>query len=281
MNKTAFAWGRLAAIDPDAVRVAAGLQAAQSEDAQALADPAPRKRAAAKKSDIADLPLDDARLSRNLDEAIARRDAFLAQYQNGAYARRYRALVDKVRSTEAAQVPGSNALSEAVARYAFKLMAYKDEYEVARLYTSGDFQRRVAQQFEGKYKIRFHLAPPLFAKKDADGHLIKKEFGPWMLTAFRVLAKFRFLRGGMFDIFGRTHERRTERKLIADYFTDIKVLLAGLSPDNVALAVEIASVPERIRGYGHVKEAHLAEVLPRWRALMQRWGEASGFRKAA
>jgi len=281
MNKTAFAWGRLAAIDPDAVRIAAGLKPAHAEDAQALADPAPRKRAASGKSDIAELPLDDARMSRNLDEAIARRDAFLAQYQNGAYARRYRALVDKVRSTEAAQVPGSSALSEAVARYAFKLMAYKDEYEVARLYTSGDFQRRVAQQFEGKYKIRFHLAPPLFAKKDADGHLVKKEFGPWMLTAFRVLAKFRFLRGGMFDIFGRTHERRTERKLIEDYFSDIKALLPGLSADNVALAVEIASVPERIRGYGHVKEAHLAEVLPRWKSLVQRWREAPGFRKAA
>jgi indolepyruvate ferredoxin oxidoreductase len=285
MNKTAFAWGRLAAIDPEAARVAAGLKSAQGSDVQALADPAPRKRADAKTgpntSDIADLPVDDARLSRNLDEAIARRDAFLNQYQNADYARRYRALVDKVRSAEAALVPGSTALTEAVARYAFKLMAYKDEYEVARLYTSGEFKRRVAQQFEGDYKIHFHLAPPLFAKKDADGRLIKKEYGPWMLTAFGLLARLRFLRGGMFDVFGRTHERRTERKLIAEYFSDIATLLATLTPGNLALAIEIASVPERIRGYGHVKEAHLAEAMPRWKTLMQRWRDTAELRKAA
>ena len=227
------------------------------------------------------LPLDDARLSRGLDEVIARRDALLTDYQNAAYAKRYRALVDKVRVAETAQVPGSTALTEAVARYAFKLMAYKDEYEVARLYTSGDFQRRVAQQFEGNYTIRFHLAPPLLAKKDADGHLIKKEYGPWMMKAFGLLAKLRFLRGGMLDVFGRTHERRTERKLIADYFSDINALLAGLSPTNAALAVEIASIPERIRGYGHVKEAHLAKALPQWKALMQRWREPMEARKAA
>ncbi|HTD29069.1 MAG TPA: DUF6537 domain-containing protein, partial [Xanthomonadaceae bacterium] len=281
MNKTAFAWGRLAAIDPDAARVAAGLKVAQGSDAQALADPAPRKPMALTQNPIAELPLDDARLSRNLDDAIARRSAFLVQYQNAAYANRYRTLVDKVRATEAAQAGGSTSLTEAVARYAFKLMAYKDEYEVARLYTSGDFQRRVAQQFEGDYKLRFHLAPPLFSKKDADGHLIKKEYGPWMLTAFRMLARLRFLRGGMLDIFGRTHERRTERKLIADYFADIDTLLAGVSPDNLALAVDIASVPERIRGYGHVKEAHLAQALPQLKALMQRWRETAALRKAA
>ena len=283
MNKTAFAWGRLAAIDPDAARVAAGLKTAQASGEQALADPAPRSRStsAASTSSIADLPLDDARLSRNLDEAIARRDAFLNQYQDAAYARRYRALVDKVRSAEAAQVPGSTQLAEAVARYAFKLMAYKDEYEVARLYTSGDFQRRIAQQFEGDYKLKFHIAPPLFSKKDAEGHLIKKEYGPWMMKAFGVLAKLKFLRGGMFDIFGRTEERRTERRLIADYFSDIEALLAGLTPDNLALAIEIASVPERIRGYGHVKEAHLAVALPQWKALMQSWRESAGLRKAA
>jgi indolepyruvate ferredoxin oxidoreductase len=274
MNKTAFAWGRLAAIDPDAVRAAAGLQSAT----QQLADPAPRATTSA---NIAELPLDDARLSRNLDEVIARRVTFLTGYQNAAYAKRYSSLVDKVRAAETERVPSSTALSEAVARYAFKLMAYKDEYEVARLYISGDFQRRVAQQFEGDYKLRFHLAPPLFSKKDADGHLIKREYGPWMLTAFGLLAKFRFLRGGMLDIFGSTEERRTERKLIADYFADINALLAGLSSDNVTLAVEIASMPERVRGYGHVKEAHLAEALPKWKALMQRWREPAEARKAA
>ena len=147
--------------------------------------------------------------------------------------------------------------------------------------STGDFKRRVAQQFEGDYKLKFHLAPPLFSKKDADGHLIKKEYGPWMLTAFGLLAKLRFLRGGMLDIFGRTEERRTERKLVADYVSDIGELLAGLSADNVSLAVAIASMPERIRGYGHVKEAHLAEARPQWALLMQRWRNPASARKAA
>ncbi|HTA66058.1 MAG TPA: indolepyruvate ferredoxin oxidoreductase family protein, partial [Xanthomonadaceae bacterium] len=274
MNKEAFAWGRLAAIDPGAVRVAAGLKS----DVQALADPVPRTLSG---TQVAYLPLDDARISHNLDESISRREIFLTGYQDAAYAKRYRALVDKVRASEAAQVPGSTKLTEAVARYAFKLMAYKDEYEVARLYTSGDFQRRVAQQFEGDYKLKFHLAPPLFSKKDAEGHLIKKEYGPWMMKAFGLLAKLKFLRGGTFDIFGRTEERRIERRLIEDYFSDIETLLKGLSPDKVALAVEIASMPERIRGYGHVKEKHLAEALPKWKALMQQWREGPPLRKAA
>src|SRR4029077_12006343 len=129
-------------------------------------------------------PLEDSRLSATLGGAISRRVVFLADYQDAAYAARYKALVDKVRAAEQARAPGQTALTESVARYAFKLMAYKDEYEVARLYTSGEFEKRVAQQFEGDYKIHFHLAPPLFAKKDADGRLVKKEYGPWMLTAF-------------------------------------------------------------------------------------------------
>jgi len=186
-----------------------------------------------------------------------------------------------VRATESAQASGSTALTAAVARYAFKLMAYKDEYEVARLYTSGDFQRRIAQQFEGDYTLKFHLAPPLFAKRDADGHLIKQEFGPWMMKAFGLLAKLKFLRGGTFDLFGRTEERRTERRLIEKYFLDVDTMLMGLSAGNVALAVEIASVPERIRGYGHVKEKHLAEAMPKWKELMQRWHEPAQQRKAA
>src|SRR5690606_28172364 len=111
-------------------------------------------------------------------------------------------------------VPGSSALTEAVARYYFKLKAYKDEYEVARLYSSAEFSRRISETFDGNFRLRFHMAPPLLAKKDADGHLIKREFGPWMLPAFRLLARLRFLRGGAFDIFGRSEERRGERQLI-------------------------------------------------------------------
>ncbi len=160
-------------------------------------------------------------------------------------------------ATEAERIGGSTALTETVARYLFKLMAYKDEYEVARLYTSGDFQRRLQQQFEGDYQLRFHLAPPLFARKDEQGRLLKKEYGPWMFKAFGLLAKLKFLRGGRFDVFGRTEERRMERKLISDYEATVQVLLDGLD-DRLALAVEIASIPEHIRGFGHVKEAFRA-----------------------
>ncbi|MFY2763971.1 indolepyruvate ferredoxin oxidoreductase family protein [Arenimonas sp. MALMAid1274] len=252
MNKTAFAWGRLAAIDPQSVLEAAGLvESPQTE--------------------VAALPLDDERLSRNLDETIERRIAFLTDYQDRAYAGRYAGLVDKVRQAEARKAPGSTALTEAVARYYFKLMAYKDEYEVARLYTSGEFRRRIEQQFDGDYKIHFNLAPPLFAKKDADGHLIKQEFGPWMFTAFKLMAKFKFLRGGALDIFGKTEERRMERQLIVDYARTVEELLTTLDGGNVGLAAEIAAVPEHIRGYGHVKEAHLAKAKAREAELMAAW----------
>ncbi|HSM10060.1 MAG TPA: DUF6537 domain-containing protein, partial [Lysobacter sp.] len=220
---------------------------------------------------VAFLPLDDERLSRSLDEVIARRIAFLTGYQNAAYAERYRFFVGKVREVEAQRAPGSTDLSEAVARYAFKLMAYKDEYEVARLYTSGEFQRKLAQQYEGDYKLRFHLAPPLFAKKDAQGRLIKQEFGGWMLGAFKLMAKLKFLRGSALDIFGYTAERKGERQLIADYEQTIAGLLPTLDGGNVDLAAQIASVPEHIRGYGHVKEAHLHDAKAREAELLAQW----------
>ncbi|PKL98718.1 MAG: indolepyruvate ferredoxin oxidoreductase, partial [Gammaproteobacteria bacterium HGW-Gammaproteobacteria-7] len=246
MNQRAFAWGRLAAIDPAAVAEAAGQQPARPEtgDADTALKPA----------------LEDSLVSQSLDETIARREAFLTDYQNAAHAARYRALVDRTRAAEANRAPGSTALTEAVARYAFKLMAYKDEYEVARLYTSGEFQRRIEQQFEGDYRLHFNLAPPLFSRRDSEGHLVKREYGPWVFTAFKLLARLKGLRGSVFDPFGYTAERREERRLIEEYFTTIEQLLAGLNGDNHALAVEIASVPEHIRGFGHVKEAHLAKA---------------------
>lgn len=216
-------------------------------------------------------PLDDEQLAHSLDEAIARRVAFLTDYQDAAYAHRYRSLVERVRTHELQRVPGSSALTEAVARYAFKLMAYKDEYEVARLYTRGDFQRRLQQQFEGDYTLRFHLAPPLLAKKDAHGNLIKREYGPWMFTAFKLLARLKFLRGGTFDVFGYSEERRGERQLIADYSATVDMLLERLDADNVGLAAQIASIPEHIRGYGHVKHAHLQEAKAREAALLAQW----------
>src|SRR5690606_2456455 len=138
--------------------------------------------------------------------------------QNTAWARKYRDLVDRVRATEQAKVPGSTALTEAVSRCAFKLMAYKDEYEVARLYTSGACERRIRDTFEGDFRLHFHLAPPLLAKKNPDGTLRKAEYGPWVFTAFRLLAKLRGLRGTAFDVFGRSAERKMERRLIAEYF---------------------------------------------------------------
>jgi indolepyruvate ferredoxin oxidoreductase len=300
MNKTAFAWGRLAVIDPAAVAEAAGLIRNAPTAAEATpgalpmlspgawegnewgATSAPRSTRkedelrhvpehGAGGDNVAFLPLDDARLSRSLDEVISRRVAFLTEYQDAAYAKRYSDFVAKVRAAEQAKAPASTDLAEAVARYAFKLMAYKDEYEVARLYTSGDFQRKLEQQFDGDYKLKFHLAPPLLAKKDAQGRLIKQEFGPWVFTAFKWLAKLRFLRGGAFDIFGRTEERKMERQLIEDYFKTIDGLLGSLDRANVDLAAEIAGIPEHIRGYGHVKESHLHQAKAREAELLAQW----------
>ena len=298
MNKTAFAWGRLAVIDLPAVVEAAGIVrnaptvAESTPNALRLLAPTASEghesgldaqRATLRSADELRhvpanassrdwfMPLDDTRLSRSLDEVIARRISFLSDYQNIVYAKRYSDLIAKVRDIEQKRAPGSTDLSEAVARYAFKLMAYKDEYEVARLYTTGDFQKRIAQQFEGDYKMKFNLAPPLLSKKNADGQLIKKEYGPWVFTVFKVMAKLRFLRGSAFDMFGRTEERRMERQLIEDYFATVEALLSKLDAGNVALAAEIASIPEHIRGYGHVKEAHFHKAKTREAELLARW----------
>jgi indolepyruvate ferredoxin oxidoreductase len=250
MNKTAFNWGRMAAHDLPRVLEAAGLRA----------------------DGATHLPgADDRVLASTLDEHIARRVAFLTEYQNADYAAQYRAAIDKVRAAEQAKTPGRSGLAEAAARYLFKLMAYKDEYEVARLYTRKEFTEQLAATFEGDYRVHFNLAPPLFARRDADGHLIKREYGRWMMGAFKLLAKFKGLRGGAFDVFGYSAERKGERQLIVDYRKTLDELIAGLTHDNHALAVEIASIPEHIRGYGHVKEAHLTKARARWDELMANW----------
>jgi indolepyruvate ferredoxin oxidoreductase len=246
-NHSAFQWGRRAAIDPALV------------EARAL----PKRTLT-----------ESHRISETLDELIARRVEFLTRYQNAAYAGRYASRVRHIRDVEAARIPGSTALTEAAARALFKLMAYKDEYEVARLYTETDFLRGVDDRFEGDYRLRFHLAPPLLADRDpATGHLQKRSYGPWMLTAFRLLAKLRGLRGTALDIFGRTAERRTERRLIAEYEALLDEMAAGLSQQNHQIAVELAALPLEIRGFGHVKEANVqrakskeAELLRRFRA---------------
>jgi indolepyruvate ferredoxin oxidoreductase len=200
-------------------------------------------------------------------EMLTKRVAFLTAYQNAAYAQTYQAVVEKVRAVEAPL--GKTTLTEAVTRYLFKLMAYKDEYEVARLHTDSGFLNKVNAMFEGDFKLNYHLAPPLIASKNDQGELQKQQFGPWMLTGFKLLAKLKGLRGTPFDVFGRTEERKEERALIAEYRASIEEVLAGLTLDSHAAAVEIARIPEQIKGYGHVKARHLAAARPRWTALMQ------------
>jgi len=205
-----------------------------------------------------------------LANLVALRAEHLTAYQNAAYAADYVAFVEKVKAAEA-QLGSTTRLSEAVARYLFKLMAYKDEYEVARLHTDPAFTDQIASMFEGDYKIVHHLAPPLTAKQNDKGELVKQPFGPWVRSVFGVLTKLKGVRGTALDLFGKTDERRTERALIVEYRTCIDELLAQLTPERLALAVEIASIPEGIRGYGHVKERHLHTARAQWQALMAQW----------
>lgn len=248
MNKKAFLWGRRCAHTPEAV-----------ERFTAPADVIPLMPA-------------------NLDDIITRRVDTLAAYQDKPYSGRYRALVVKVRETER-QVTGSATsarLTEAVARNYFKLLAYKDEYEVARLYSDPAFWARVSDTFEGDYEIRFHLAPPLMSRPDpVSGRIPKRAFGPGMLRVFRWLAKLKFLRGTRWDIFARSTERRRERELITEYENDIAELLEGLSLGKVPLAVEIANLPEKIRGFGHVKERNIQTVAMERARLLTQWRDPS------
>jgi len=249
-NKTAFAWGRHAAHDWPAVqKLFAAAQVIHFK---------PRE---------------------TLEGLVARRAQFLAAYQNQAYAEQYRAFIERVKLAESPL--GKTSLSESVARSLFKLMAYKDEYEVARLHTDRSFLQRINGMFEGDFTLNYHLAPPGLAKKNAKGELQKQKFGPWMLTAFRVLAQLKGLRGTALDPFGRTEERRTERALIGEYRASVEQLLAGLTAENHALALEIARIPEQIKGYGHVKERNLAAARQQWAALLQRWQRPGGERVAA
>jgi indolepyruvate ferredoxin oxidoreductase len=185
---------------------------------------------------------------------------------------------------EAEKAPGHCGLAEAVARYLFKLMAYKDEYEVARLYSETSFLDRVRSTFDGdKLRFEFHLAPPLLARRNPEtGEPKKISFGPWILKAFALLAKFRFLRGTAFDLFGYTAERKTERRLISDYEQLLEELLERLTPANHHVAVALATIPEKIRGYGPVKQRHLAAAKAEEAALREQFRSgASGFLKAA
>jgi len=241
-NKAAFEWGRQAA--HDFARV------------EKLLTNADAKVIEFKKRDT-------------LESLIARRVEFLTGYQNAAYAETYRDFVAQVQQQEARL--GKTSLSEAVARYLFKLMAYKDEYEVARLHSDPAFLQRIEDMFEGDYKINYHLAPPLTAKRNEKGELVKQKFGPSMLRNFRLLARLKGLRGGALDIFGKTEERRTERALIQQYRASIEEILRTLSVDNHATALEIARIPDQIKGYGHIKERNLKAAQARWDELLARY----------
>jgi indolepyruvate ferredoxin oxidoreductase len=208
-----------------------------------------------------------------VDALIDKRVAYLTDYQSSAYANRYRAVVERVRTAEAAL--NKTTLTEAVARNLFKLMAYKDEYEVARLHTDAAFLQKIDGMFEGNYTLNYHLAPPLIAKTNAKGELQKQKFGPLMLSGFKLLKHLKVLRGTPLDVFGYTEERRTERELIQQYTDSLKMVIAKLDTSNHALALELARIPEQIKGFGHVKARHLAAARQKWDALNVQWSALS------
>ena len=228
LNQQAFLWGRRAAHDLAAVEKLAAPKVVEAPHCSTL------------------------------EEIVADRVQRLTAYQNAAYAERYRELVERVRKVD---TDAQQHLSKAVARYYFKLLAYKDEYEVARLYSDATFRKQLEAQFEGDYQLQFHLAPSWLSKPDAvTGQPRKRSFGPWMLKAFGVLARFKFLRGSMLDPFGHSAERRLERELIEEYEANVAYLLDELNAGNYRTAVALAEIPEQIRGYGHVKDAALAKA---------------------
>ena len=244
MNQAAFHWGRRAACEPAAV--------------EALIKPAPDA-------------LSDARiLSHSFEEMVARRVAYLTAFQDAAYAARYRRCVEEVKAVEAARAPGKSGLADAVGRYLFKLMAYKDEYEVARLYADESFAKQVRSELGGEHlRLYVHLAPPFLARADkVTGEPKKMTFGPWIFPLFRLLAKFKFLRGTAFDPFGYTVERRRERALVREYEMMLEEVLARLSGENHHIAVALAAIPEKIRGFGHVKMRHLKAAKAEEAALL-------------
>jgi indolepyruvate ferredoxin oxidoreductase len=250
MNSDAFDWGRLAAVDPSAVERAAGASAPAVEEA--------------------------------LNEIVDRRAGFLTDYQDAAYAARYRDLVARAAQAEKALTQGRSGFALAVARQAFKLMAYKDEYEVARLHSAASFRADIERQFEGDVKLRFHLAPPLLSRVDPrTGAPAKMAFGAWISPVFRALARLKRLRGTPFDPFGRSAERRTERQLVADYVALVGRLCEDMTDAAHPVAVALASIPDEIRGYGHVKAASIARADRKRADLLARLGESEPARVLA
>ncbi|HKY92029.1 MAG TPA: indolepyruvate ferredoxin oxidoreductase family protein, partial [Nevskiaceae bacterium] len=237
-NRRAFEWGRYAAHDPEGLRE----RLAPTAVAVAAAEP-------------------------SLEDLVRLRAEHLGAYGNAQYAERYRALVQRVESAEASLGAGRDLSTRVAAAYA-KLLAYKDEYEVARLYSTPAFEKRLAETFEGDYAIEFNLAPPIFSKRNARGELVKRPYGGWMKVAFKMLARLKFLRGTMLDPFGYTAERRIERRLVARYEAIVEEVLRDLAAHNHAVAIELAGVPDQIRGFGHVKAASIGKAERRWDELL-------------
>ena len=252
MNKQSFYWGRLYAHEPKRVLEVVGPNETEAHP-----------------------------VATELSDIIAKRVDFLTGYQNAAYANRFTALVHQVAAAEK-RIDGGDELTRTVAKYYFKLLAYKDEYEVARLYTDPAFLKKLAKNFTGDYKIKFHLAPPAIADKNPqNGQLTKSTYGPWMMNAFRVLAKFKFLRGTALDPFGRTHERKAERQLITDYEVLVAEIIGGLTHDNVRIANALLALPEQIRGYGHIKDGNIEKVKTREAELIDQFRNPPEHLKAA
>ncbi len=223
MNRRAFLWGRRSVHNLDAVLK------------------------------IAEPQKSEAGFAKSLEEIVALRANFLTAYQNAKYSARYTQTIETIRIAEEKQLPGESLLAETAARSLFRLMAYKDEYEVARLFCDGNFESQVATVFEGDYKLHFHMAPPVFAKRNPSGELEKKAFGPWIMGAFKILTFLNGFRGTAFDPFGFTNERKTERRLIVEFEQILRDIAENLTPEHHSLAVEMAALPQKIRGFGHVK----------------------------
>jgi indolepyruvate ferredoxin oxidoreductase len=243
-NRSAFTWGRRAAVDLQRVR--------SNLEAGKVVSP-------------------DRQISQSLDEAVARRVEYLTAYQNAEYGNRYLSRVEQFSAAERALSGKPGELTEAVARYYFKVLAIKDEYEVARLFTHGEFLKKIEATFEGDYNLRFHLAPPLLNKAGPGVEPAKRSYGPWMLKGFKLLAKLKGIRNTWLDPFAYTHERKVEREWLRNYEQILEELLSGLTPDKLDTAVQLAKLPDAVRGYGAVKERYLAHVQQQQTRLLEQW----------
>ncbi|HWP11628.1 MAG TPA: DUF6537 domain-containing protein, partial [Ramlibacter sp.] len=225
-NRQCFLWGRRAAHDPQAVET-------RATPAKVVQFAAPQEE--------------------TLQQLVARLAGELTAYQDAAYAVRYRRFVQKAAAASAGQ---GDAFAKTVARYYFKLLAHKDEFEVARLYAAPEFLAQVEQDFEGDYRLHFHVGAWPFAKRDASGKPVKRELGPWTMKALRMMAKLRGLRGSVLDPFRNSQERKLAARLLAEYEEGVEALLDRLGPKTHEIAVKIAALPEKVRGFGHVRQTH-------------------------